>query len=63
MRPKAQFIVHQCAQFSADPNLPHNQAVKKLLKYHKGKSDNRLIMKLDTEKWIEFYVDADFFLR
>ena len=32
-RPEAQFAVYQCAQFSTDPKLPHDQAVKRVLKY------------------------------
>ena len=52
IRPEAQFAVHQCARFSAEPKLPHDQAVKRVLKYIKGKSKQGLIMKPDPEKGI-----------
>ena len=32
-RPKAQFVVNQCAQFGANPKLPHDQEVKRVLEY------------------------------
>ena len=51
-RPEAQFMVHQCARFSADPKLPHVQAVKRLLKYLKGTSENGLNMKPYSKKGI-----------
>ena len=47
MHPEAQFVVHQCTQFSANPNLLHNQTVKCVFKYPKGKSKNGIIMKTD----------------
>ena len=59
-RPGAQFAVHQCAQFSADTKLPHNQEVKRFLKYLKGVSLQGLIMKPGPEKVTEFYSDYDF---
>ena len=59
-RPEAQFVVHQCAQFSANPKLPHDQAVKSVLKYLKGTATQRLVMKPYLEKVIEFYVDSVF---
>ena len=48
--PEAQFTVHQCAQFRADTKLPHNQSVKRILKYLKSMSSKGLIMNLDNEK-------------
>ena len=59
-RPEAQFAVHQCAWFSADPRLPNDQAVKRVLKYPKGTNTQGLILKLDPEKGIECYMYADF---
>ena len=59
-RPKAQFAVHQFDWFSTDTKLPQNQAVKRVLNYLKGPSEQVLIMKTDLEKGIECYVDADF---
>ena len=59
MRPKAQFAVHQCARFSANPNLPHDQAVKHVMKYLKGTATKLLIMKPNPEKGIQIYLDID----
>ena len=53
-------MVHQCARFSANPKLPHDQAVKCVLKYLKGMFNNILIMNTDPEKVIEYYLDAYF---
>ena len=50
MPSEAQFVVHQCAQFSADTKLPHNQAVKRILKYLKGTSKQGLLMNPDPKK-------------
>ena len=59
-RPDAQLSVHQCAPFSTDTKLPHDQAVKRVLKYLKGMSMQGLILKPDPEKGIKCYVDANF---
>ena len=59
-RPEAQFMVHQCAQFSADTKLPHDQAVKRVLNYLKCTAMQGLISKPVPEKGIECYIDADF---
>ena len=58
--PKVQFAVHQCVRFSADTKLPHDKAVKCVLKYLKGTDTQGLILKLYPEKGIECYVDSDF---
>ena len=60
MRPKVQFAVRQCARFRTDTNLPHNQAVKRILKCFKEKATQELIQKLGIEKEIGCYVDAEF---
>ena len=60
IRPKAQFSVHQYAQFSANTKLLHDQAVKWVLKYLKGVDMQLLIIKPDPEKGVELYVDNDF---
>ena len=44
---------NQCAQFSDNPKLPHDQAVKLVLNDLKGTSEKLLIMKNDNEKGIE----------
>ena len=43
-RPKAQFVVYQCARFSANTKLPHNQALKYVAKYLKDTSYKGIIM-------------------
>ena len=60
---EAQFEVHQCTQFSADPKLPHDQAVKQVLEYLKGTATQGLIMNPDIEKEIGCYLDAEFASR
>ena len=56
--PEAQFAVHQRARFSADPKLPHAQAVKHVMEYLKGTATKGLLMKPDPEKGIKCYVDS-----
>ena len=60
MRPKAQFLVHQCLRFRDNTNIPHNHAVKRVLKYLKGTATQELIIKPYLEKGIECYIDEDF---
>ena len=60
MRPGAQLIVHQCAQFIADTKQPHNQAVKHVLYYLKGTAIQWWIINPDPEKGIKYYIDSDF---
>jgi hypothetical protein len=59
-RPDILFAVHQCARFSADPKLIHEQAVKRICRYLKGTSEKGIILKPEKDKGIECYVDADF---
>ena len=47
-RSKEKIEVHQWAQFITDTKLPHNQEVKRVLKYQKGTAMQGLIMKPDT---------------
>ena len=51
--PKAQFVVHKCALFSANTKLPHYQAVKLFLKYPKGTDTQELIINPDPENGIK----------
>jgi hypothetical protein len=51
---------HQCARFSADPRLPHEQAVKRIVRYLKSTPDKGLIMRPDKSRGLECHVDADF---
>ena len=57
---EVQLVVHQYKQFSANPKLLHNQAVKRVLDYLKSTPNNGLIMEPDPEKGIEWYLDDNF---
>jgi len=59
-RPDLMVATHQCARFSADPRLQHEQAVKRIVRYLKRTSDKGLILKPDTSRGLECNVDADF---
>ena len=50
MLPEAQLSIHECAQFSADSKLPHNQYIKPVINYLKVMATQVLILKSDTEK-------------
>ena len=53
-------MVHQCARLSADPEIPHDQAVKPILNQLKSMDTQGLIMKTDPEKGVECYVKTHF---
>jgi hypothetical protein len=59
-RPDIAFAVHQCARFSADPRKPHEDAVKKIVRYLKGTHDKGIIFKPDRTLGLQCYVDASF---
>jgi hypothetical protein len=59
-RPELQVAVHQCARFSADPKLSHEQAVKRIVRYLKRTKDRGMILKPDKTRGLECHVDADF---
>ena len=59
-RPDILFATHQCARFCNDPKLSHEIAAKRIVRYLKRTSDKGIIMKPDTTKGFECYVDADF---
>ena len=50
MYPESQFTVNQCAQFSADTKILHNQAVKSVLKCLKETAKKGILLKLDPER-------------
>ena len=54
------FAVHQCAQFSVNPKLSHERAVKRIVRYLKGTSDKGIILRPNPQEGIKCYVDADF---
>ena len=60
MCPEVQFSIHKYMRFSVNPILPHYQAIKKILKYPKGKAIQRIIIKPYPEKGIECYVNTEF---
>jgi hypothetical protein len=47
VRSKIMRAMHQCARFSADPCLPHEQAVKWVIRYLKWTEDKGLIFRPD----------------
>jgi len=59
-RPDIQFAVHQCARFTHNPKHSHGVAIKRIARYLKGTSDKGMIMRPDTSKGLDCYVDADF---
>jgi hypothetical protein len=59
-RPELQMAVHQCARFSANPKLSHEQAVKRIIRYLKRTPNEGLILKPDLTRGLECHVDADF---
>lgn len=59
-RPDILYAVHSAARFSANPKLIHEQAVKRICRYLKGTSDKGMILKPDSSRGIECYVDASF---
>jgi hypothetical protein len=59
-RPEMAMATHQCARFSADPKLCHEQAIKRIIRYLKRTPTDGLTLKPDRSKGLECYVDADF---
>jgi hypothetical protein len=59
-RPELMVAVHQCARFSADPRLQHEQAIKRIVRYLKRTLDKGLILRPNVSKGLECHVDADF---
>ena len=59
-RPELAMSVHQCARFSSDPKLTHDRAIIRIIRYLEGTKDKGLIIRPDSLKGIECYVDASF---
>ena len=59
-RPDISMAVHQCAQFSANPMLCHEKAVKYIVRYLLSSQDKGIHYKLDTTRGLECYIDTDF---
>jgi hypothetical protein len=45
MRPDIAFLVHQCARFSVAPKCCHELAVRRIVRYLKGTSDEGYILR------------------
>ena len=52
--------VHQCARFTNQPMLSHEQAIKRIDEYLKGTSDQGIVYHPDKTKGIESYVNTYF---
>jgi hypothetical protein len=52
--------VHQCARYSSDPKLRHEQAMKRIGRYLLGTATNGLIIRPTDDLTLNCYVDADF---
>ena len=59
-RPDIAMAVHQCARFTNQPMLSHEQAIKRIDEYLKGTSDRVIAYHPDKTKGIKCYVDAYF---
>jgi hypothetical protein len=59
-RPELMMAVHQCARFSANPRLQHEQAIKRTVRYLKRTGTKGLILWPDISRGLECHMDADF---
>ena len=59
-RPEIMMTTHQCARFSTDLRLSHEQAVKWVVHCLKRMDTQGIIMRLDKDPGLECHVDADF---
>jgi hypothetical protein len=58
-RPDIAYAVHQCARFSNDPKLSHENAVKRIVKYLITTKDQGIYLQPDDHSF-DCWVDADF---
>jgi hypothetical protein len=54
------FAIHQCARFSINPRIPHEQAVKQIGRYLLDTRDEGLIIIPNCRLTLDNYVDANF---
>lgn len=54
------YATHQCAKFNEDPRTPHAKAVEHIVNDLQRTCDKGIILKPDTTKSLEVFVDADF---
>ena len=59
-RPDIAYAVHQCARFSIDPKREHGDAIRWIARYLRGTRDKGIVLKADSTRGLEVYVDADF---
>jgi hypothetical protein len=59
-RPELLFAVHQCARFGVDPKLSHERAIQRIIRYLKRTPKDGIILRPDTTRGLQCYVDADF---
>ena len=59
-RPEIAYSVHQCARFSTNPKGSHSSAVKRIGRYLLGTKDDGIILKPDSSKSFDCYLDSDF---
>ncbi len=59
-RPDILYAVHQCSQFCNDPRLSHEKAAKHIIHYLKCTPKGGLILRPDSSRGIQCFVDADF---
>ena len=59
-RPDISMAVHQCARFCNDPKLSHERAIQRIARCLLDSKDKGLLCKVDHDKGIELYVNADF---
>ena len=58
-RPDITFATQQCARFNNNPSKEHEEAVKRICRYLLLTKDKGLLLKPDTSRGLECFVDAD----
>jgi hypothetical protein len=59
-RPDILYAVHQCSRFCNDPRLSHEKVAKRIVRYLKRTPKEGLILRPDSARGIQCFVDADF---
>ena len=59
-RPDIAYAVHQCARYTFNPKVTHENAVKRIVRYLKHTKDKGLIISKPDDLHIKCFVDADF---
>jgi hypothetical protein len=58
-RPDIAYAVHQCARFSNDPKMSHENAIKRIVKFLVGTKQDGIYLRPDKHSF-DCWVDADF---